>query len=334
MDRRHFLKSSALGSLGIQFFSAQLRAETATGVAEAPVFVSTWNFGKSVNEAALATLQSGGSMLDAIEKGIWVAEADENNASVGIGGIPNADGVVQLDACIMAGPRHQAGSVAGVEDILHPISVARRVMEDTVHVMLVGDGAKQFAISRGFQSTPLLTEKQRRNFEARQSRLKKEDLTPQGFEEGRPTTKDSHDTIALIGMDKNRDVYGGCSTSGYGWKIPGRVGDSPIIGSGLYVDNEVGAAGATGMGENVMRYCASFMIVQEMRRGADPTTAIREVIQYIVKKDPLGIGELSINFIALDKQGRIGAAGTNRGFSFAVTSTRKSAVHSVEPMTS
>ncbi|MEM7317152.1 MAG: N(4)-(beta-N-acetylglucosaminyl)-L-asparaginase, partial [Planctomycetota bacterium] len=333
MERRTFLKSTTAATFATGLGAHNLAAQTPTTTVKPPVFVSTWKFGKAVNDAALKTLKSGGTMLDAIEKGIWVAEADVRNASVGIGGIPNADGVVQLDACIMQGPDHQCGSVAGLEKILHPISVARKVMEETVHVMLVGDGARKFAVEQGFEEVDLLSDNQRANFEKRKAKQAASGRKPKakGFEEGRPSIKDNHDTIALLGLDEKGDIYGGCSTSGYGWKVPGRVGDSPIIGAGLYVDNEVGAVGATGLGENVMRYCASFMIVQEMRRGLEPRTAIEEVIKFIARKDPLDISKLSINFIALDKKGRVGAAGTNKGFAYAVTNEAESKVLSVTP---
>ena len=294
-----------------------------------PRFVSTWKFGKPVNDAALATVQNGGSMLDAIEKGIWVAEADAKNASVGIGGIPAANGVVQLDACIMNGPDHNAGSVAGIEDILHPISVARKVMEDTIHVMLVGEGAKQFALEKGFQKTSLLTDNQKENHRRFLEKQKEKSV-----EEAKPSVdENNHDTIALVGVDAEGNVFGGCSTSGWGFKIPGRVGDSPILGSGLYVDNEVGGAGATGIGENVMRYCASFMIVEEMRRGTSPQKAIEVVIERIARKDPRKVDELAINFVAINKKGEAGAAGTSRGFQYAVTDPSKSEVLDAKALT-
>ena len=291
-----------------------------------PRFISTWKFGQPVNEAALKTVQQGGSMLDGIEKGIWVAESDAQNASVGLGGIPAANGRVQLDACIMNGPDHNAGAVAGIEEILHPISVARKVMEETIHVMLVGDGAQQFAIDNGFQKTNLLTENQKKNYE---SYLEKK-VTKQ--KEEQKVDEDHHDTIALLGVDEKGDIVGGCSTSGWGFKIPGRVGDSPIIGSGLYIDNEVGGAGATGIGENVMRHCASFMIVEEMRQGASPQKAIENVIQRIVKKDPLNAEDLAINFVAINKKGETGAAGTSKGFSFAVTDPGSSKVRETKAL--
>ena len=302
------------------------QSDSDTESARFPKFISTWKFGKAVNQAALKTVQKGGSLLDGIEKGIWVAEADAQNASVGLGGIPAANGKVQLDACIMNGPDHNAGAVAGVEDILHPISVARKVMEDTIHVMLVGDGARQFALENGFQKADLLTEAQKKNY---QSYLEKKAA---GKKEKQEVDEDHHDTIALVGVDEDGNICGGCSTSGWGFKIPGRVGDSPIIGSGLYIDNEVGGAGATGIGENVMRHCASFMIVEEMRHGATPQKAIENVIQRIVKKDPLNAEDLAINFVAINKKGETGAAGTSKGFSYAITNPSLSEVHEAKAL--
>ena len=292
-----------------------------------PRFISTWKFGQAVNEAALKTVQAGGSMLDGIEKGIWVAEADAGNASVGLGGIPAANGRVQLDACIMNGPDHNAGAVAGMEEILHPISVARKVMEETIHAMLVGEGARQFALDHGFEKVNLLTDKQKENHG---EFLKKKAA---GKKEEQKVDEDHHDTIALLGVDEEGNIVGGCSPSGWGFKIPGRVGDSPIIGSGLYVDNEVGGAGATGIGENVMRHCASFMIVEEMRHGASPQKAIENVIQRIVKKDPLDAEKLAINFVAINKKGETGAAGTSKGFDYAVTDPDSSEVQEAKALT-
>lgn len=286
-----------------------------------PLVVSTWPFGKPANEAALKALLGGGSLLDAVEQGIHVTESDPANASVGLGGLPNGAGVVQLDACIMHGPGHQAGSVAALEGIVHPISAARRVMEKTPHVMLVGEGARLFALEQGLASVPLDTTAA---YEAwRQKRaLEKEAATQAGDPEKK---KENHDTIALLVLGANGDLAGGCSTSGWGGKLPGRVGDSPIIGSGLYVDNEVGAAGATGLGENVMRYCGSFLVVELMRQGLHPTEACLEAIRRIAKKDPKGM-DISVSFVALDKQGRYGAAGSANGFQYAVTSRASSEI--------
>ena len=269
-----------------------------------PLFVSTWPFGKPANEHSLKVFQDGGSILDAVERGIHVAEADASNSSVGLGGLPNAAGVVQLDACIMDGEGQRAGSVAAIEGILHPISVARRVMDETKHVMLAGEGARQFALAQGFTSVDLLTDERRADWQKWQA-------------QNHPP--DNHDTIALLGLDSTGHLAGGCSTSGWGYKLPGRVGDSPIIGSGLYVDGQIGAAGATGLGENVMRYCASFLVVEHMRQGLHPEQACIETIRRVIAADPRPAEELALNFVALDKQGRYGAAGTGRGFEYAIT---------------
>lgn len=334
--RRQFLATTSAAAvaggtlLGHDLASAEPKPNAMTSKPAFPRFISTWKFGKPVNEAALRTVQQGGSMLDAIEKGIWVAEADAQNSSVGLGGIPAANGVVQLDACIMNGPDHNAGAVAGLEDILHPISVARKVMEETIHVMLVGEGARQFALQNGFQKTQLLTDSQKANY---QRFLEKQKAEQQKANQLPEIDENNHDTIALVGVDADGNVFGGCSTSGWGFKLPGRVGDSPIIGSGLYVDNEVGGAGATGTGENVMRYCASLMIVEEMRRGTSPQKAIEVVIERIARKDPRKIDQLSINFVAINKQGETGAAGTNRGFQYAVTDPERSEVLDAKALT-
>ncbi len=318
MDRRRFIQATAFAAAGSQLVSDYAPGSTRQAPAPKttrPAVIATWRFGKPACELALKTAKSG-SMLDGIEQGIRLVEEDESNSSVGIGGIPNADGVVELDACIMAGPGHRAGSVGGLQDILHPISVARRVMEETPHVMLVGQGAKAFALSHGFQAVQLLTDNQRTQWQAWQAK-----------QNNRPADdKENHDTIAMIGVDSNGDVYGGCSTSGLAYKLAGRVGDSPILGSGLYVDNSVGGAGATGVGENVMRYCGTFLIVEFMRSGMSPAEACEKTIRRIAELDPKNIDQLSINFIAINKQGEFGAAGTSPGFQFAFATNDKSDV--------
>ena len=302
LTRRSFLGTVAGGAaLGhvLSMDAAELAAD------RKPVFVATWPFGKPANEDALKVFEKTGNILDAIEQGIWNAESDKNNGSVGLGGAPNAAGVVQLDACIMFGPGHKGGSVAALEGIAHPISVARRVMEKTKHVRLVGEGAKQFAISQGFKEDTALTEKQKQAWEQWKAKQK-------------PAEK-GHDTISLLGLAPDGTLAGGCSTSGLSYKLPGRVGDSPILGSGLFVDNEIGAAGATGLGENVMRFCGSFMVVEFMRQGLHPQEACVKAIERIAKMDPEKGSNLQINFIALDKKGRFGAAGSGKGFPYSVT---------------
>lgn len=284
-----------------------------------PVIVSTWPFGKPANEQALRVLQQGGSNLDAVEQGIWVVESDPNNHSVGLAGQPNAAGVVQLDACIMSGPGHRGGSVAALEGIRHPISAARRVMEKTPHVMLAGEGARLFALQEGLEAVEIDSRQKNEQWQRQQLKAKSNSRT------GNAAKAANHDTIALLVLGPDGHLAGGCSTSGLAGKLPGRVGDSPILGSGLYVDDEVGAAGATGVGENVMRYCATFMIVELMRQGLPPQAACEQAIRRIARQDPKGLN-LSINFVALDKQGRFGAAGTDKGFQFAAATSESSRV--------
>lgn len=314
-SRRSFIRTTAVA---VAAAAAPLRSVFARGSRPAhvppaawqrPVVASTWPFGLEGNNVAMAALTEGASALDAVEKGIRVVESNADEVSVGLGGTPNADGVVQLDACIM-GPLYRAGSVAALEGILHPISVARRVMEATPHVMLAGEGARQFALEQGFESGELLTEERRRAWE--RWRRKHEEKQDAG-----------HDTIALLAVKADGELAGGCSTSGWGYKIPGRVGDSPILGSGLYVDGEVGAAGATGMGEVIMRHCGCFMLVESMRRGLDPQSACERTVRRIMNREP-GARISPVGFVAVDRGGRCGAAGTMRGFRYNVTTTGSS----------
>lgn len=314
IHRRDFTSSlSALAALGVLPNLAQSQESD-----RSPLFIATWNFGLPACQKSLETLQKSGSILDAIELGIHVAEADVRVDSVGVGGAPNAQGVVQLDACFMDGATHKAGSVAGLEQYPHPISVARRVMEKTKHVMLVGQGAAEFARLQGFEQQELLTEEQRKKWMEWKSKQPADPVA----------APPNHDTIALVGMDTNGHIAGGCSTSGLAYKLPGRVGDSPILGGGLYVDGEVGAAGATGIGENIMRYCGSFAIVELMRTGMDPTTACKSVIERIARTEKKPPSELHINFLAIDKQGRWGGAGTDAEFQIAVVDSRSARLES------
>ncbi len=307
-SRRTFIKQSSVlaASAGALWHTGSSQAKDAEAARQAgPVIVSTWPFGKASNDEALRVLQQGGSGLDAVEKGIWITEDDVSNSSVGRGGMPNAAGVVQLDSCIMSGPGHKAGSVGAIEGIRHPISAARHVMEKTKHVMLVGAGAREFALKEGLEAAEMPLEGRRQEWLKWKAEQEK-------------NAGKNHDTIALILLAPDGHLYGGCSTSGWAYKLPGRLGDSPLIGGGLYVDDEVGAAGATGLGENVLRYCGSFQVVSFMERGATPEEACLETIKKIARKDPKG-ADLSINFIAVDKKGRYGAAGSAAGFTYSVT---------------
>lgn len=317
VTRRQFLEGSAVGILGTAVLPSALAEPSATDPAPVgpPLVISTWPFGKPANDAALRVLVQGGSPLNAVEQGIRVTESDPTLHSVGLGGRPNAAGVVQLDACIMDGPGHRAGSVAALEGIRHPISAARLVMEKTQHVMLAGEGARMFCLEHGLESVAVDSENLYRKWEQAHPR-------PANSPAHHP---DNHDTIALLVLGEGGHIAGGCSTSGLAGKLPGRVGDSPILGSGLYVDNDVGAAGATGVGENVMRYCATFLIVENMRQGLHPQAACEAAIRRIASRDPKGLN-LSINFVALDKQGRYGAAGTDANFHFALATPKVSQV--------
>lgn len=281
---------------------------------DGPLFIATWPFGLPACKQSLVSLKAGGSVLDAVEQGIRVAEADTEVDSVGVGGIPNANGVVQLDACIMDGTNQKAGAVAALEDYPHPISVARKIMEKTKHVFVVGQGAKDFAAQQGFEKQDLLTPQQREKWK---QWLK---------ENGKEVPKGSHDTISLLGIDAERRIAGGCSTSGLAYKLHGRVGDGPLIGGGLYVDGEVGAAGATGIGENILRYCGTFLICELMRQGKTPTEACIGAIERIARGDRKKPADLSVNFVALDKQGRWGAAGTDESFVAAVVTNQEAKI--------
>lgn len=286
-----------------------------------PVIISTWDFGKKANNVSWATLQKGGTALDAVEKGINIIEEDPDNLTVGIGGLPDREGHVTLDACIMD-QDSRCGSVMGVEHIVNVISLARRVMEKTPHVILVGDGALQFALDQGFKKTNLLTPKSEAlwkewlktsNYQPRmniENELYKKDPMPGG--------KDNHDTIGLIAMDAKGNIAGGCSTSGMAYKMRGRVGDSPVIGAGLFVDNEIGAATSTGVGEEVIRCVGSHLVVELMRHGYTPENACKEAVMRIVRKSPAKSKEIQVGFLAINKKGEYGAYALQKGFSFAV----------------
>ncbi|MDO4228680.1 MAG: N(4)-(beta-N-acetylglucosaminyl)-L-asparaginase [Capnocytophaga sp.] len=276
-----------------------------------PVVISTWNHGFPANEAAWKILEKGGSALDAVEKGVMVAEADPEETSVGYGGFPDRDGNVTLDACIMDS-QNNAGSVACLTNIKHPISVARLVMEKTPHVMLVGEGAKAFALAQGFQQENLLTEKAKKAYE---EWLKTSQYKP-------IINIENHDTISMLALDESGNLSGACTTSGMAWKMAGRVGDSPIIGAGLFLDNEIGAAAATGLGEAVIRTAGSAMVVELMRHGKSPQEACEIVTKriYNLYKNTPELEHLQVGFIALNKKGEVGAFCVREGFNYALQS--------------
>ncbi len=272
-----------------------------------PLVISTWNFGLAANVDAWKILEKGGRALDAVEAGARVPEQDPLNESVGFAGLPDRDGIVTLDACIMD-EKGNAGSVCALENIMHPVSVARRVMEKTPHVILVGDGALKFALSEGFKKEVLGTENSRKKYK---EWLKTSEYKPK-------INVENHDTIGILAIDKDGNLSGACTTSGLAFKMHGRVGDSPIIGAGLYVDNEIGAATSTGLGELVIRSCGSFLVVELMRQGKSPQKACEEAVRRIVEKNKNTIKDIQVGFLAINKKGEIGAFSVQKGFQYAL----------------
>lgn len=302
-NRRDFLKLTALTAAAIPFNQAMARTQTGTK----PIVVSTWDFGLTANVEAWKILSGGGRALDAVEAGARVPEGDPNVNTVGYGGLPDRDGHVTLDSCIMD-ELGNCGSVACMENIVHAVSVARKVMENTPHIMLVGEGAQQFALASGFEKKNLLTPDSEKRWK---EWLKTADYHP-------VINVENHDTIGIVGLDASGNLSGACTTSGLAYKMHGRVGDSPIIGAGLYVDNEVGAATSTGVGEEVIRIVGCHLVVELMRQGRSPEDACKEAIERILKKNPAKAREVQVGFLALNKDGEYGAYCLQPGFTFAV----------------
>jgi isoaspartyl peptidase/L-asparaginase-like protein (Ntn-hydrolase superfamily) len=276
-------------------------------VAFRPTVVSTWNHGLDANRAAWQVLSDKGTAFDAVEAGVKVTESDITNRSVGIGGLPDSSGHVTLDACIM-NEHSECGAVACLEGIDHPISVARAVMEKTPHVMLVGEGARKFALDQGFEKikTPIKEAKKAWKEWKKEERQKPPEIN-----------HENHDTIGMLALDQYGNLSGACTTSGWAYKMPGRVGDSPIIGAGLFVDNEVGAACATGMGEAIIRIAGSHTVVELMRQGHSPQRACELAVERIIKKHK-NLDNLQVGFVALNKTGDYGAHSVYAGFNVAV----------------
>jgi N4-(beta-N-acetylglucosaminyl)-L-asparaginase len=286
-------------------------------------------------EAGWEILANGGSALDAVEKATNIIEADPEDWSVGYGGLPNEHGVVQLDASIMDGRTYSAGAVASLENIKYPASVARLVMERTDHVMLVGPGALEFATSWGFQEEDLLTEKARQQWlRWREGHSERDDWGPPDHlkKEGDASLDDpaaeTYGTVNVLAVDSGGDIAGITSTSGLSYKIPGRIGDSPIIGAGLYVDNDVGAAGATGRGEDVIKSCASYYIVMRMANGRSPQQACEDALQMIANRyNAVGLDYLpGEKFVAINKAGQFGCARTSGTRPPQMTVTNRSGI--------
>ncbi len=309
--RRNFIKLSALGSAAVvtssfQSIDTEINSSDKEIKIVKPIVVSTWNHGIDANAAAWKILSIKGTALDAVEAGVRVTESDPNNSSVGLGGLPDRDGKVTLDACIMD-QNNNCGAVAFLQDIENPISVARKVMEETQHVMIVGEGAKQFALEKGFIETNLLTERSKKSWEAWKNKSNYQPVI----------NSENHDTIGMLAIDESGNLSGACTTSGMAYKLHGRVGDSPIIGAGLFVDNEVGAACATGVGEAVIRIAGSAIVVELMRNGFSPNDACKEAVDRIVKKHK-NLTNLQVGFLALNKNGEAGAYSVYSGFNYAV----------------
>ncbi len=315
MQRRKFLKLSSLSAAALAVPPAAEAAPTAGS----PIVISTWAPNVKANAAAWQVLQAGGSALDAVHTGVQVPEADPDDQSVGYGGLPDRDGKVTLDACIMD-HKGNIGAVMCLEHIMHPISVARLVMEKTPHVQLVGEGALRFALENGFKKENLLTPKSEA---AWKEWLKTSKYSPMTTVENLlERIKDNHDTIGMLALDAAGNISGACTTSGMAFKMAGRVGDSPIIGAGLYVDNEVGAATATGVGEEVVRICGSHTVVEYMRHGYSPADACKEAVRRLVKMRGEAVArQLQVGFIALNKKGEFGCYGLTAQFSMAVRSS-------------
>lgn len=307
-NRRSFIKKSAaatalLGGLGLRSLA---REEKSFKPKDEATIISTWIHGIEANAESWRVLQEGGSITDAVEAGVRIPESDPENTSVGYGGMPDRDGHVTLDACIMD-PSGNCGSVAGLEHIENPISVARKVMDDTPHVMLVGDGALQFALANGFEKKNLLTEKAKKALEEWQIKA-----------EYKPIINiENHDTIGLLAQDANGDIAGACTTSGLAFKMRGRVGDSPIIAAGLFVDNEIGGATSTGMGEAIIKAAGSHLVVELMRQGRTAQEACEAAVERVIKKEPR-YKELQVGFIALRKDGDVGGYAIHKGFNYAM----------------
>lgn len=314
MNRRKFVEVLGLGApllLNGEHLLAKVPEDKIN-----PIVISTWEPNVKANQKAFEVLAANGKALDAVHQGVMVPEADPEDHSVGLGGLPDRDGKVTLDACIMD-HLGNIGAVMALEQIVHAISVARMVMEKTPHVQLVGQGALDFAILNGFKVENLLTESSKAAWE---NWLKNGNYDPmQTIEDIQQRIKSNHDTIGMIAMDYKGELSGACTTSGMANKLHGRVGDSAIIGAGLYVDNQVGAATATGIGEEVVRICGSHTVVEAMRYGHSPENACKIALKRLISmKGEEYCKKIQIGFIAMNKKGSIGCYSMLPDFTMAV----------------
>lgn len=325
-SRRKFIRSAALTSFGLSSLDLLAgRNSYSRKIKNNPVVVSTWDYGIKANVGAWDILGKNGRALDAVENGVKIAEADPLCQTVGYGGLPDRDGFVTLDASIMD-EAYNCGSVSCLQYIKHPISVARLIMEKTPHIMLAGEGALQFALANGFEKMDLLTPKSRKDW---MEWLKSSKYSPEINIENRKYSKENdpmpggsenHDTIGMLAMDASGNLSGACTTSGLAYKMHGRVGDSPVIGAGLYVDNEAGAATSSGVGEEVIRMVGSHLVVEYMRSGSAPAAACKKAVERLVKMNPVKCKSIQVGFLALDNQGNYGGYSIQPGFTYAVKS--------------
>ncbi len=313
MKRRHFIKKAGITGMALPILPGTLTAGSFSAGKKpfkGPICIATWNFHEASKKAG-DLLSSGTSALDAVQQGVMVEESNVKNTTVGIGGTPDREGNVTLDACIMA-PNGNAGSVAYLQHIEHPVSVARKVMEDTPHVMLVGEGALNFALQNGFEKQDLMNDETRAAY--------KEWLEEKKYQ---PIINiENHDTIGMLCMDAAGDIAGACTTSGLAYKMQGRVGDSPIIGAGLFVDNKVGGAAATGMGEEILKNVCSFLAVELMRQGKSPQEACKMAVKRVIERNP-GYKDFQVAVVALNKNGETGGYAIHDGFSYMVNAGGK-----------
>ena len=303
MNRRSFMTLGAGAGLTLTLGSFKPGSRYSL-----PLVISTWD-NRKANLAAMKALRQGSSSLDAVVEGIKIAEADPKDRSVGYGGRPDRSGRVTLDACIM-NAEGKAGSVTYVQRVKHPIVLARMVMEKTPHVMLSGDGAEKFARELGFPEEDLLTEESRREYEEWKKTSRYEPII----------NIERHDTIGMLAMDTKGIMAGGCSTSGMAYKMEGRVGDSPVIGAGLFVDNDFGACVGTGHGEYVLRALSAFLVVEFIRQGMHPQKACEKAIKRIIEKNKKAVEAYQVGLIAMDKKGNVGYFGVRKGFLCAINS--------------
>lgn len=328
MNRKSFLKLSSLGLASFKNITLGLSPSMK------PIVVSTWDSGMPVNAAAWKILSVNGRALDAVEAGAMHIE-NEINCCVGLGGYPDRDGIVTLDACIMD-EQSNCGAVAGLERIKHPVSVARKVMELTPHVILVGEGAQQFAVENGFkkEAAVLSADAEKAYKEWLQKSEYKPVINIENKTQNGPFAPNffvngtaNHDTMGLVALDGAGNLSGAVTTSGMAFKLHGRVGDSPIIGAGLFVDNEIGAATSSGVGEEVIRICGTHLVVEFMRQGLTPTQACRQAVKRIVHRNPAKAKSLQVGFIALNKKGEYGSWAVQDGFVFSVKSKRENKIY-------